>query len=138
MKRRQGFTFVELMVAMLFMAILSAMAVPQIREFKTRAYIASMESDLGTLRIAQEVHWAEHQRYTTDTTALDVRKTSNVDLAITSTDLYGGYTAVATHQNMPGRQCTTAMGAEAAPRQPGTITCGSIPSSGGSSTISAP
>jgi type IV pilus assembly protein PilA len=134
MTRRKGFTFVELLVVMLFIGALSSMAVPRFREYKTRAFVAAMESDLGNLRIAQEAHWAENQRYATDTTALEFRRTVNVSLQITSQDVLGGYTAVATHANVPGRQCLTAMGAEAAPREPGSISCVSIVS-GGSSTI---
>jgi prepilin-type N-terminal cleavage/methylation domain-containing protein len=122
MTRRKGFTFVELLVVMLFIGALSSMAVPRFREYKTRAFVAAMESDLGNLRIAQEAHWAEN------------RRTVNVSLQITSQDVLGGYTAVATHANVPGRQCLTAMGAEAAPREPGSISCVSIVS-GGSSTI---
>lgn len=135
MKRRTGFTFAELMVVMFFIGALSAMAVPRFREYKTRAFIAAMESDLGNLRIAQESHWAEHQQYATDTASLELRVTANVRLAITSKDIIGGYTAVATHDNVPGRQCSTAMGAEAAPLEPGSINCIAGGGGGGSSTI---
>ena len=133
MTRRKGFTFVELLVVMLFIGALSSMAVPRFREYKTRAYIAAMESDLGNLRIAQEAYWAEHMVYATDTVGLDFRRTSNVSVQITSADVVGGYTAVATHANVPGHQCRTAMGAEAAPRQPGAISCGAASSSNGGS-----
>lgn len=135
MNRRKGFTFLELLVVMLFIGALSAMAVPRFREFKTRAIMAAMQSDLGNLRIAEESYWAEHQRYATDTSALELRISANVAIAITSADVSGGYTAVATHSSVPGRQCQTAMGAEAAPREPGSITCG--PTSGGSSTLTS-
>lgn len=136
MNRRPGFTFIELLVVMLLLGALSSMAVPRFREYKTRAFIATMQSDLGNLKIAQESHWAEHQQYTADTTALEFRITTNVAITITSKDLFGGYTAVATHSNVPGRQCQTAMGPEAAPMEPGAIVCG--PAGGGSSTLTAP
>lgn len=135
MTKRKGFTFVELLVVMLFIGALSSMAVPRFREYKTRAYISAMESDLGNLRIAQEAYWAEHMVYATDTTGLDFRRTSNVNLEISSKDAAGGYTAIATHANVPGRQCQTAMGPEAAPREPGAISCGAA--SSGSSAIPA-
>ena len=133
MKSRRGFTFTELLVVMLFISALSALAVPRFRAYKTRAYIASMQSDLANLRIAEESYWAEHQQYVTDTAALDFRKTSHVLITITSQDVLGGYTAVATHNNVPGHECTTAMGAEAAPREPGRVFCAAT--SSGSSTI---
>lgn len=126
MNRRRGFTFVELLVVMLFIGALSAIAVPRFREYKTRAFLAVMQSDLANLRIAEESYWAEYQTYVTDTSSLDFRRTSDVQITISSQDLIGGYTAVATHSNVPGRQCVTAMGAEAAPREPGAIFCGAI------------
>ena len=127
MRRRKGFTLIELLTVTLFIGALAAMAVPRFSEYKTRANIAAMQSDLGNLRIAQEEHWAEHHQYVADTASLGIRFTTNVHIQITSKDLLGGYTAVATHANVPGRQCTTAMGVEAAPREQGSIYCGPIP-----------
>ena len=132
MNRRKGFTFVELLVVMLFLGALSTLAVPRFREYKTRAFISAMQSDLANLRIAEESYWAEHQRYATDTSALEFRITSQVQITITSKDILGGYTAKATHLNVPGRECTTAMGAEAAPREPGAVICAASSSGSGS------
>lgn len=136
MNRRKGFTFVELLVVMLLLGALSSMAVPRFREYKTRAYIAAMQSDLGNLKIAEEEYWAEHLKYATDTAHLEFRVTANVNIAITTQDLNGGYTAIATHLNVPGRQCQTAMGPEAAPREPGAVVCG--PTSTGPSVLPTP
>jgi prepilin-type N-terminal cleavage/methylation domain-containing protein len=133
MNRRRGFTFVELLVVMILLGALSSMAVPRFREYKTRAYVAAMQSDLGNLKIAQEEFWAENMKYSTDTTSLEVRITTNVAIAISSQDVIGGYTAIATHNNVPGRQCETAMGREAAPKEPGAIVCG--PASSSPSTV---
>lgn len=114
---------VELLVVMVFIGALSSMAVPRFREYKVRAYMGAMQSDLANLRIAEEEHWAMNQRYATDTSSLDLRFTTNVQITITSQNILGGYTAVATHVNAPDRRCTTAMGAEAAPREPGSVVC---------------
>jgi prepilin-type N-terminal cleavage/methylation domain-containing protein len=135
MKRRKGFTIVELLTVMLLIGALSSMAVPRLREYKSRAQIAAMQSDLGNLKIAQESYWAEHLRYATDTASLELRITRNVAISISSQEVTGGYTAVATHSNVPGQQCQTAMGREAAPREPGASVCG--PASGGSSAATA-
>lgn len=136
MNRRTGFTFVELLVVMALMGVLSSLAVPRFRDYKTRAFIAAMQSDLGNLKVAQEVYWADHQQYATDTTNLEMRITANVAISITSQDASGSYTAVATHRNVPGRQCQMAMGREAAPREPGAISCD--PANGGSTTLPTP
>ena len=133
MNRRRGFTFVELLVVMLLLGALSSMAVPRFRDYKTRAFVAAMQSDLGNLKIAEESYWAEHQKYATDTAHLELRITNQVSITITSQDVMGGYTAVATHVNVPGRQCQTAMGAEAAPRDQGAVVC--LPVSSGSGAI---
>src|SRR5688572_32269111 len=82
MNRRKGFTFVELLVVMLLLGTLSSMAVPRFREYKARAYIAAMQSDLGNLKIAQEVFWAEHMKYATDTTSIEVRIRPNIDISL--------------------------------------------------------
>lgn len=136
MKRRRGFTIIELLTVMLLISALSAMAVPRFRDYKARALIATMQSDLGNLKIAEESYWAEHFQYATDTSSLDFRISAKVAISITSKDLSGGYTAVATHVNVPGQQCQTAMGKEAAPREPGLVFCGPA-SGGGSSTQTA-
>jgi prepilin-type N-terminal cleavage/methylation domain-containing protein len=137
MNRREGFTFVELLMVMLLIGALSSMAVPRFRQFKARAYIATMQSDLGNLKIAQEVYWAEHQKYATDTTSLEIRISTNVAIAITSQDAIGGYTAVATHSNVPGQQCQTAIGRDASSRESGAVACGAAVSggSGGANTL---
>jgi len=133
MNRRTGFTMVELLVVMVFIGALSSMAVPRFREYKVRAYVGAMQSDLANLRIAEEEHWATNQRYSTDTSSLGLRFTTNVQITITSKNTLGGYTAVATHVNAPDRRCITAMGPEAAPREAGAVLCEVI--SGSSSTI---
>jgi prepilin-type N-terminal cleavage/methylation domain-containing protein len=133
MTQRRGFTLVELLVALSFFASLAAIAVPRYRAYKERAYVATMKVDLGHLRIAEEAHWAEQQRYATDTASLDFRQSSEVIIAITSENLIGGYTAVATHRRVPGVECVTATGPEARSQEPGAILCG--PSNQGSGTL---
>ncbi|HEX6942271.1 MAG TPA: prepilin-type N-terminal cleavage/methylation domain-containing protein [Gemmatimonadaceae bacterium] len=136
MNRRKGFTFVELLVVMLLLGALSSMAVPRFREYKTRALIAAMQSDLANLKISEEEYFSEHLKYATDTSLLEFRNTVNVSIALTSQDVNGGYTAIATHANVPGRQCQTAIGPEAAPREPGAVFC--FVTSGGSSVFPTP
>ncbi len=127
MKLNRGFTIIELMVTMVLLGALSAMAVPRYHQYKSRAYRSALTSDLVNLRLAEESHWADHQAYTTDTTALEYRGTSEVKLSLHSADLYGGYTAVATHDRLPGEQCATYMGREAAGNPSGAIICGPVP-----------
>jgi prepilin-type N-terminal cleavage/methylation domain-containing protein len=127
----RGFTFVEVLVAMMVLGVLSAIAIPRYRAYKERAYLATMRTDLGHVRLAQEAHFAEHLQYATDTTALDFRTTSSVRVALSSGNRSGGYTAVATHVAMPGQQCATFVGQEANNRINGAIICGPAPSGSG-------
>ena len=124
MRQRRGFSFIELLVAMVFFSILSAIAVPRYRSFKERAYLATMKSDLGNVRIAQEEYFAQQLRYATDTASLDFRVSSKVKLTLTSQDLMAGYSAVATHALAPGQQCATYVGRDATNGNSGSIICG--------------
>lgn len=121
----RGFTFVEILVALSVFGALTAIAVPRYRNFKERAYVASMKSELGNLRVAEEAYWAEHLRYAADTTALDWNGSGLVKLEIMSDDLVAGYTATATHDNYPGTQCTTYVGRAMNGTPSGDIRCGS-------------
>jgi type IV pilus assembly protein PilA len=124
MKNRRGFTFIELITVMVVMGVLCAMAVPRYRGYKARAYRGMMTSDLGNLRIAEEAYWAEHQAYATDTSALEFRGSSKVSVTLTSSDPFGGYTAIATHGSLPGEQCATYAGRDAVGVNDGDIICG--------------
>lgn len=121
-RRRDGFTFIELLTALLVFSALTAIAVPRFRTFKERAYVATLKSDLGVLRIAQEAYWSEYQMYAPDSTGLDWKPSSNVKVAINSGDLSAGFTAVATHDNMQGH-CITYVGRDATTSASGEIIC---------------
>jgi prepilin-type N-terminal cleavage/methylation domain-containing protein len=134
-RNRSGFTFVELLTAMLLLGLLSAIAVPRFRSFKERAYFAAMKSDLGNIRIAEEEYFSEHQQYVTDTASLGFRATTNVKVTITSADLSGGYTAVTTHNLLAGQQCSTKVGKEAVNVPNGDIMCTSLGASGSGAQV---
>jgi prepilin-type N-terminal cleavage/methylation domain-containing protein len=131
-KRRVGFTFVEILVALLVFSVLSAIAVPRYRLFKERAYVATLKSDLGNLRIAQEAYWSENLVYATDTASLDWKSSSQVKLAISAADPAAGFTAIASHDNMPQSQCVTYVGRDATTAPSGEIVCGAGTVAGGS------
>src|SRR4030095_12712759 len=81
-----GFTFIELLTVMLFMGFLAGISVPRLRNMKERSYQATLRSDLGALRTAEEAYYAENLRYTTDLSLLDFRRSSNVSIVIQSED----------------------------------------------------
>lgn len=133
-RQRVGFTFVEILVAMLVFGALSAIAVPRYRNFKEKAYLATMKSDLGNLRIAQEAYWSENMVYAADTTGLEWKPSNRVQIAISSTDPSDNFTATATHLNMSGAHCYTIVGRSGASAT-GEIICLMSPAPSGGPAI---
>jgi prepilin-type N-terminal cleavage/methylation domain-containing protein len=122
---RPGFTFIELLTVMIVIGLLAGIGVPRIRTMKERSYQATLRSDLGALRTAQEAYYAENQQYATDVTALEVRLSSRVSVTIESSDPLRGWKAAARHLwlNTP---CTTATGVDAVGVESGAIICSNV------------
>ena len=132
---RPGFTFIELLTVMIVIGLLATIGVPRIRSMKERSYQATLRSDLGALRTAQEVYFAEHQKYATNVVSLDMRLSRNVSVTIEASDPYRGWKAAARHAwlNTP---CTTAAGIEAVGVESGAILCSNVSATLGSVTAS--
>jgi len=124
-RTRRGFTFIELLTVMVVMGLLAGIGVPRIRNMKERSYQATLRSDLGTLRTAEEAYYAENLRYTTDLKALDFRPSSDVDIIIVSTDPLKGWSALARHAWL-ATPCTTASGSDAVEVESGAIMCSNL------------
>lgn len=122
---RPGFTFIEILVVMVVMGVLAGIGVPRIRNMKQRAYQATLRSDLGALRTAEEAYFAENQRYATDVTLLDFRRSTNVAITIESEDPMRGWKASAKHVWLD-TPCTTASGADAVGVESGSIVCANL------------
>lgn len=122
---RRGFTFIELLIVMVVMGVLAGIGVPRIRNMKERSYQATLRSDLGALRTAQEAFYAENQRYATDVTVLDFRLSSRVSVTIESSDPLRGWKAAARHDWL-STPCTTAAGPDAAGVENGAIICSNV------------
>ena len=127
---RPGFTFIELLTVLVVIGVLAGMAVPRIRNMKARSYQATLRSDLGALRTAEEVYYAENLRYTTDLSALDFRMSSNVAITIETTDPLKGWKASARHLWL-ATPCTTAAGSDAVGVEAGAIVCANVALPGG-------
>ena len=122
---RRGFTFIELLTVMVVIGLLASIGVPRIRSMKERAYQATLRSDLGALRTAQEAYYAENLRYATDLSALDFRRSTNVSITVESTDPLKGWRASARHLWL-ATPCTTAAGPDAVGVEAGAIVCSNI------------
>jgi type IV pilus assembly protein PilA len=139
MRSRRGFTFVEILVAMLVFSALTAISIPRYRGYKLKAYLTTLRTDVGQIRIAEEAYWAEHQSYTTVLTELDWKQNSEVTMTVTAANPIKGFTAIATHSLAPGMQCATYVGSDATTTPSGDIICGPANTSGvGTAALVAP
>jgi prepilin-type N-terminal cleavage/methylation domain-containing protein len=122
---RPGFTFIELLTVLVVMGALASIGVPRIRNMKERSYQATLRSDLGALRTAEEAYFAENLRYTTDLTALEFRRSTNVTITIESSDPLKGWRAAARHLWL-ATPCTTATGPDAVGVESGAVVCSNV------------
>ena len=122
---RRGFTFTEVLIVMVIMGMLAGIGVPRIRKMKERSYQATLRSDLGNLRTAQEVYFAENHRYATDTVGLEFRASANVSIVIESSDVDRGWKATAMHAWL-AEPCRTSVGADATGVESGLIVCSKL------------
>lgn len=119
---RRGFTFAELLVVLAVIGLLAGIGIPRYHALKSRAYVSSMKSDLGTLRVAQESYYAEHQVYSTDLSQLDFKSSSDVTISLGSSDPMAGWTGTATHR-LSASTCRTATGHDLGDSENGAIDC---------------
>ena len=66
LKKKAGFTLVELMVVAVIVAILAAVAIPLMSANKKRAIVTEAEAALGTVRSALRAMYAETSAYNED------------------------------------------------------------------------
>jgi type IV pilus assembly protein PilA len=90
-KKDQGFTLIELMIVIAIIAILAAIAIPQLSVHRTKSYNTSAVSDLKNAAIAQEAYYVDARQYTNDlsrltTTPYNLFITQSVNMGIASAD----------------------------------------------------
>jgi len=60
MRRRRGFTFIEILIVMIVLSILSGLAILKYIDLRHRALSASATADLQAVRLAGYSAWYEH------------------------------------------------------------------------------
>ena len=63
MKRRRGFTLIEMMIVVAIIALLATIAIPNYMNFQLRAKTSEAKANLGAIRTCQEAYKAEHDVY---------------------------------------------------------------------------
>lgn len=66
----EGFTLIELMIVVAIMAILVAIAIPQLSLYRAKSYNTAATSDLKNAAIAQEAYYVDNRLYTNNITNL--------------------------------------------------------------------
>ena len=124
--RRRGFTLIELLIVVVIIGILAAVAIPKFRNSKAKAFVASMKSDLRNLATAQEAYFYENAVYASDTSQINFRPSSGVEVEIVSASA-AGWGARTTHPQAYPLRCALYVGTDAhrvAPAtQDGLVTC---------------
>lgn len=69
-KRDLGFTLVEVMIVVAILAILAAIAIPQLSVHRSKSYNTAAISDLKNAAIAQESYYVDNRQYTNNINSL--------------------------------------------------------------------
>lgn len=80
--RRNGFSFIEVLIVMVVFALLVAIAIPRYRNQKERGVIASMQSDLRNLAGAEEAYFYTNDMYTQNLSLLNNQVTAGNTLVV--------------------------------------------------------
>lgn len=65
MKHQQGFSLIELMIAIVIVGIITAVAIPNYRDYVTRSRIPEATAALGDLRVRMEQYYQDNRTYPT-------------------------------------------------------------------------
>ena len=136
MTSRRAFALIEVIIVLIILSVLASIAVGTVRNAKAKAYVAVMQSDLERLRTTEESYFVENHRYTLDLGALGFHATTGVSIDLTSVNDTAGYSAVATHANLPRGKCGVFVGPEAVRSPSGVTMCTQAPGGSFASGVS--
>jgi len=66
MQHAKGFTLIELMIAIVVVAILTSLALPSYNDYVLRSRFTEATGNLADLRVKMEQYYADNRRYSTD------------------------------------------------------------------------
>ena len=126
MARRPGVTLVELLVVLVLVGVLASVAILRYQRVSDRGLYATLESDLRTLSIHQELYHAQHDTYAPAVALVDFTPSAPGSVVTVTSADRAGWAAYATHAGLAGHRCSIFMGtapAEAPATRAGVIAC---------------
>ncbi|MGZ8470399.1 MAG: type II secretion system protein [Gemmatirosa sp.] len=118
-RRRAGFSLIELLIVVVIIGILAAIAIPAFANTKGKAILSKVKSDLRQVATAQEGYFYGSGQYTTDLTLLGLTPSPGVTLNIVSATA-AGWSATGPAAGANPSSCAIFYG-NAAPVAPATI-----------------
>ena len=103
LRKRDGFTLVEVLIVMVIIGILGGMAMIRWHDKKVDAFVASMKSDLRNVAAAQEAYFSDNQTYASDINQLAFGASTDVTVTVSGTPV--GWAGSASHPAADGRTC---------------------------------
>lgn len=104
---KNGFTLLELLVALTIVSIITAIAIPQYQEYRKRGFDIRASSDLRNIAIAQEAHFLENEKYLScndsSCTALPGIAAISAGVTVSIAAKEASFTGQASHKNGSGR-----------------------------------
>lgn len=96
MKAKNGFTLVEILIVVVILGILAAIVIPQFTEASTEARLASLKTDLQTLRSQIELYKIQHNDIPPSLDNFEDQMTGYTDIdgvvmAAAGPNIYGPY-----------------------------------------------
>ena len=114
--RRAGFTLIEVLIVAVIIGVLASIAIPKFANTKTRAYIASMKSDLRNLVTSEESFFADSIKYGSATSCTTPPTFGTVNFCPSSGNNItgpivngGGWSATMTNSNVTNPLVTCAI-----------------------------
>jgi prepilin-type N-terminal cleavage/methylation domain-containing protein len=124
--KKSGFTLVEIMIVVLIIALLSAIAIPNILRARVNAHDAAAQAALKTIATAMETYLSTNSAYPPNTTALIGANPPYLQVDYFDGNAYNGFTFTVNNLTSQVYEVTAAPASANLGSASYTITTGSV------------